>query len=119
MGTRAWGQGAFWQPQSPEKAEPRTEQPGSAGPQPTLHHSVLAAVPGSPENRLARCPLPVRANPRRRNLRASPGIARLVLPAGMPRTQHPHGSMPRDILTFCTSSVSQTTPFHQCLSTER
>lgn len=48
MGTRAWGQGlqgASWQPHSPERAAPRTERLGSAGPQPTLHHSILAAVP--------------------------------------------------------------------------
>lgn len=103
MGTRPWGQdlqGAFWQPQRPEKAEPCTEQPGSAGPQPTLHHSVLAPVPRSLENGLTPCLLPICTDPRRRHLRASTGIAWLVL-----RAQHPHGSTLRDILTFSTSSV--------------
>lgn len=122
MGTRARGQGlqgAFWQPHSPERAEPCTEQPGSAGPQPTLHHGVLAAVLRSLENGLTLCLLPICTNPRRRNFRASTGIAWLVLLAGMPRAQHPHGSVLRDILTFCTSRVCQTSPFHQCLSTEQ
>ena len=61
--------------------------------------------------------LPICTNPCRRNLRASTGIVWLVLPAWMPKAsswQHAWGT-----LTFCTSRVCQTTPFHQCLSTER
>lgn len=93
MGTRAWGQGlqgAFWQPHSPERAEPCTEQPGPVRSQPTLQHGVLGAVPRSLEKGLALCRLPICTNPRRRNLRTSTGIAWLVFQAGMPRAQHPY-----------------------------
>lgn len=108
-GMRAWAQGSqssFWQLQCPERAEPGTKQPGSAGAQPALHQEVLTAVSQSPENGLSLCLLPLCTNPCWRNCRASTGIPQLVLLAGMPKAQG---------ITLCPSRLCQT-PFHQCFS---
>lgn len=122
MGMMAWGQDlqdVFWQSHSSERAEPHTKQPGPAGPQPTLHHSVLTVVPRSLGNGLMPHLLPICTNPHMRNFRACTGIAQLALLAGMPRAQHPHSSVLRAMLAFCVSSICKTTPFHQCSSTEQ